>query len=59
MTDRDTLADGFFFLVVRLLINGISVAQSSVKVLGNVSFVTVHTEFIISRDLILQILLSL
>lgn len=59
MTDRDTLADGLFFLVVRLLINGISVAQSSVKVLGNVSFVTVHTEFIISRDLILQILLSL
>lgn len=51
-TDRSTLVGDSFSLVVRFLINGISVAQSSVKILGRVSFVTVQT-----RHLILQIVL--
>lgn len=50
LTDRGALVGAFFSLVVRFLINGISVAQSSVKVLGSLSFVTVQT-----GDLILQV----
>lgn len=53
---RDTSVGGCFFLVVRSLINGISVAQSSVKILGNISFMAVNAEFIVSRDTIPQIL---